>query len=158
MAAVLQYPNGIRAQHRPVRIATFNRSDSVHLAVRVSLLLLVTACASANRRATPRVSGTVPFQLTVRGSLYSGTAILDDQLKGTFAVSGPVEVKGSLKGTIVVDSLTLELSYATNPNNCTGTMTLTGAFASKQSRIATGTTQATDSCVGRMTGTFRLGQ
>jgi hypothetical protein len=130
----------------------------MHVAVRVILLILVTACSSTPRRAAPRISGTVPFQLTVRGSLYTGTAILDDRLNGTFAVNGPVEVKGSLKGTIVADSLTLELSYATNPNNCTGTMTLTGAFAAPQSRLASGTAQATDSCVGRMTGTFRLGQ
>jgi hypothetical protein len=130
----------------------------VQTAFRLVATFLLAACASTPRSTPPRISGTTPFQIVVRGSLYTGTAVLDDRLTGTFLVTGPVEVKGSLKGTIVADSLTVELSYTTTPNNCTGTMKLSGVFASPQSRLASGATEATDSCVGRMTGTFRLGQ
>lgn len=82
--------------------------------------------------------------------------MFDDKFDGTFTVKGPVEVKGTARGKSVGDSLTIDLTYATSPTPCTGTMKLIGAFSTRT--LAKGVVDATDSCVGKMSGTFEVGR
>src|SRR5688572_20158681 len=73
--------------------------------IRVTMLLAVSACATAARpQPGQRFAGTMPLQVTVRGSLYTGSALITpgagDALTGTFTIAGPVEVKGTLTGHV----------------------------------------------------------
>jgi hypothetical protein len=124
----------------------------------VGALLLLTACA-ARTRPTDRFIGQVPLQVTVRGSLYTGTASVarahGDQVSGTFALAGPVEVKGTLNGRIGASDVQLDLTYDIAANGCKGTMRLTGPTTNQ---MIEGAAEAQDSCVGKMTGTFKLGR
>ncbi|MGH7471527.1 MAG: hypothetical protein ACRENP_26545 [Longimicrobiales bacterium] len=126
----------------------------------VSALLLASACAAARSNAASRFTGQVPLQVTVRGSLYTGSATMTrgagNQTSGTLAIAGPVEVKGTLAGRIANNELTLDLTYDIAQNGCKGTMRLNGPIGS--STVVEGTAEAQDSCVGRMTGTFKLGK
>jgi hypothetical protein len=125
----------------------------------VGVLLLTAACAARSSPAS-RFAGAVPLQVTVRGSLYTGSAVLTrgagDATSGTFVMSGPVEVKGTLSGRIGNNEVTLDLTYSIVQNGCQGTMRLSGPMGT--SAVVEGTAEAQDSCVGRMTGTFKLGQ
>jgi hypothetical protein len=96
--------------------------------------------------------------MTIRGSMYTGTAVFTQGLQGTFSVTGPVEVKGSFQGKAVGDSLTLDMTYAIAANNCRGTMKLAGVFKSREVNVVEGPVNAIDSCVGSMGGTFRIGR
>lgn len=116
------------------------------------------ACASAGRKAPARLVGTLPLQLTLRGSSYTGTAIIDEHLAGTFTVVGPVEVKGALKASGARDSVAFEMTYAIAANNCRGTMKLAGRYRTDDANVAEGTVNAIDSCVGPMNGTFMIGR
>lgn len=122
-------------------------------------LLSASACASAGPAPAARFTGSIPLQVTVRGSLYTGNAILNrgpgDAVTGTFALSGPVEVKGTLTGRVTSSDVMLELLYDIAQNGCKGTMRLSGPTNEKT--MVEGAVQAQDSCVGQMTGTFKLG-
>jgi hypothetical protein len=122
-------------------------------------LLLLTACA-ARAKPAERFIGQVPLQVTVRGSLYTGTATVTrttgDQVSGTFTIAGPVEVKGTLTGHVGEKDVQLDLNYNIAANGCKGTMRLTGP-ATNAASLVEGAAEAQDSCVGRMTGTFKLG-
>jgi hypothetical protein len=128
--------------------------------MKVSALLLATACASAPAaRPLERFTGTQPLQVTARGSLYSGTATLEraaEGLSGTFTLAGPVEVKGRLTARETSGTMTLELTYDIAQNGCKGTMRLMGPV--NQSALVDGAMEAQDSCVGRMTGVFEFGR
>ena len=129
--------------------------------IRVVSALLTVSCASAPAaRPLDRFTGTQPLQVTARGSLYTGTATLSpgpgDALSGAFTLAGPVEVKGTLTGRTVADSVTLELTYNIAANGCKGTMRLTGPI--KPNSAVEGAAEAQDSCVGKMTGTFKFGR
>ena len=123
-------------------------------------LLLLTACA-AHSRPSDRFLGQVPLQVTVRGSLYTGALSVarasGDQVSGTFTLTGPVEVKGTLGGRIGQKDVQLDLNYEIAANGCKGTMRLTGP-ATTAGALVEGAAEAQDSCVGRMTGTFKLGR
>jgi len=126
----------------------------------IGIALLAGACASAPRaRSLDQFIGTQPLQVTARGSLYAGTATLSpgpaETVSGTFTLAGPVEVKGTLTGRTAGDSITFELKYSIAQNGCNGTMRLTGPM--KANAAVEGVTEAQDSCVGRMTGTFKFG-
>lgn len=98
------------------------------------------------------------MDLVVRGSSYRGSASIDDRGAGIFTATGPVQVTGTVHAREKGDSVTIDLAYAIAANNCRGTMRLIGAFKSPPSQLAEGSVEATDSCVGRMTGTFRAGR
>lgn len=125
----------------------------------VGALLLLAACAARSKPAD-RFIGQVPLQVTVRGSLYTGTATVararGDQVSGTFTLAGPVEVKGSLNGRIGSGDVQLDLTYDIAANGCKGTMRLTGPTTANP--IVEGAAEAQDSCVGKMAGTFKLGR
>jgi hypothetical protein len=124
----------------------------------LGVLLVLTACAARSRPAD-RFLGQMPLQVTVRGSLYAGSATLaratGDQVSGTFTLAGPVEVKGALSGRIGQKDAQLDLTYDIAANGCKGTMRLTGPTTAT---LVEGAAEALDSCVGRMTGTFKLGR
>ena len=132
----------------------------MHSIMKVSALLLAAACASAPAaRPIERFTGTQPLQVTARGSLYTGTATLNragDGLSGTFALAGPVEVKGTLTAREAAGTMTIELTYDIAQNGCKGTMRLTGPV--NQNAVVDGAMEAQDSCVGRMTGVFKFGR
>jgi hypothetical protein len=121
-------------------------------------LFVASACASAGPAPAVRFTGSVPLQVTVRGSLYTGTAILNrsggEAVEGTFTLKGPVEVKGTLAGRVTNTDIALELLYDIPQNGCKGTMRLSGPT---DQTMVEGAVDAQDSCVGRMTGTFKLG-
>ncbi len=127
----------------------------------VAALLVTSACAAAARsNPADRFTGVVPLQVTVRGSLYTGSATLTrgagDATSGTFAIVGPVEVKGTLTGRIAGSEVRLDLTYDIAQNGCKGTMRLSGPIGT--GTLVEGTAEAQDSCVGSMSGTFKLGE
>ena len=123
-------------------------------------LLILTACAARSRPAD-RFTGQLPLQVTVRGSLYTGTATLartnGEKVSGTFTLAGPVEVKGTLTGRIAQKDVQLDLTYDIAANGCKGTMRLAGPTTGSGVFVEGGA-EAQDSCVGKMTGTFKLGR
>jgi hypothetical protein len=129
------------------------------------IALLGTAACAAHRApdtmttaADTRFAGEAPLQMTIRGSGYTGTATLRrqaDSAVGTFRVTGPGTVQGNIRGRIAGNDMTLDLTYDVVENGCKGTLRLAGVIAAS---LAQGTAEAQDSCVGRMTGTFRLGR
>ena len=132
----------------------------------VTLLALfgTIACVTKRPSAVPsaapdtRFDGVTPLQLTMRGSGYTGTATLRrqaDSAIGTFRVSGPGTVQGSIRGRIAGNDVIFDLTYDVVENGCKGTLRLAGLVADA---LAQGTADAQDNCVGRMTGTFRLGR
>jgi hypothetical protein len=125
----------------------------------VAALLLLTACAA--RKPANRFIGEVPLQVTVRGSLYTGAATIArttrEQVNGTFTIAGPVEVKGTLSGRFGEKDVQLDFNYNIAANGCKGTMRLTGPTTTGATLVE-GPAEAQDSCVGRMTGTFKLGR
>lgn len=124
----------------------------------IAVLAALAACASTRRVQAPRLAGTVPLQITLRGSLYTGTASIDENTRGTFTVRGPVEVTGTLNGRMPGDSIVLQMTYTIAANNCKGTMEFAGTFKSRESKLAEGPVNALDSCVGKLAGTLRIGQ
>lgn len=122
-------------------------------------VVLLTACSSRRVEPVTRFTGDVPLQVTVRGSLYAGTATLTrtaaQAVTGTFVLAGPVEVRGTVSGQIDT-AVKLELIYAIAANGCKGTMRL--AAPTNETALVQGAVEAQDSCVGRMTGTFKLGR
>ena len=114
--------------------------------------------ATVNAAPTAQFSGDSPLQMTIRGSSYSGSINLKrqgDSASGTFRVVGPGTVHGNVRGRVTGNDVVLDLTYDVIENGCKGTMRLTGVIANA---IAQGAAEAQDSCVGRMTGTFRLGR
>jgi hypothetical protein len=125
----------------------------------LAALMMATACASAGRStaAPPRLRGTVPLEIVVRGARYAGTAVLGDRMQGTFSAKGPVEVTGTLQGRGSGNAIEFDVTYSIAANGCRGTMKFTGTFTSNTATVASGPVDATDSCVGKMTGTFKVG-
>jgi hypothetical protein len=132
----------------------------------VTLLTLLGAAACAANRTTAapvaapdaRFAGESRLDLTMRGSGYTGTATLKhqaDSVIGTFRVTGPGTVHGNIRGRITGNDMTLDLTYDVVENGCKGTLRLAGLIAVA---LAQGTAEAQDTCVGRMTGTFKLGR
>ena len=122
------------------------------------LALLLCGCATNPATQQP-LQGTIPLELVIRGSGYNGSMVLAaaaaDSVKGTFSAAGPVEVRGTVSGRATKSDVQLDLTYETS-QSCKGTMRLTGAFR-EGTRIAEGSAEAADGCVGRLTGTFKVG-
>lgn len=105
--------------------------------------------------------GDVPISVIVRGSSYAGTASIvqtkGDSVSGTVTLTGPVEVKGALRGVLSTSRMQIDLVYTIALNGCRGTMKLSAPVVNDAQTIE-GPVDAQDSCVGAMTGTFRLGK
>ena len=125
--------------------------------------MFVAACAGNPK---PGESG-YPYNLTgryqaeflVEGTPYRGTMDLTTApggaVTGSFAVTDPGQVVGSVEGTIVADSLDFQIPYEILENGCAGVVTGRGAIAEGGSGLG-GAIELEDACDGQMSGTLTL--
>ena len=125
--------------------------------------MFVAACAGNPQ---PGESG-YPYNLTgryqaeflVEGNPYRGTMDLTTAaggvVTGSFAVTDPAQVVGSVEGTIVADSLDFQMPYEILDNGCAGTVHGRAGIAEGGTGFGS-PIRLDDSCGGEMTGTVTV--
>lgn len=134
--------------------------------IATTLILCAAFAAACAGNPQPGDSG-YPFNLTgryqaeflVEGSPYRGTMDLTTApggaVTGSFAVTDPGQVVGTVEGTIVADSLDFEIPYEILENGCAGVVRGRGAIVEGGSGLA-GPIQLDDACDGQMSGSLTL--
>ncbi len=131
-----------------------------------TLILFAAFAAGCAGNPQPGESG-YPYNLTgryqaeflVEGNPYRGTMDLSTApggaVSGSFAVTDPGQVVGSVEGTIVADSLDFAIPYEILENGCAGIVRGRGAIVQGGAGLA-GPIQLDDACDGQMSGTLTL--
>lgn len=86
------------------------------------------------------------FQMDVRTDPGGG-------FEGSYAVTSPVSMSGSVEGAIVADSARFSLEYVNPMDGCGGTLNGNGTVESGGGAFA-GRVRVNDSCNGYLAGTF----
>ena len=132
---------------------------------RTSLCLappLLAACAANPKPGEPgypyNLSGPYQVEVVVQGTPYHGMMDLSMEpggaLGGTFQVIDPVQVGGSIEGTIAADTLDFRMPYEQS-NECSGVVSGRIAVAAGGA-TASGPVVVDDSCGGPMNGTISI--
>ena len=131
-----------------------------------SLILFAAFAAACAGNPEPGESG-YPYNLTgryqaefvVEGTPYRGTMDLSTApggaVTGSFTVSDPAEVVGSVEGTLLADSLDFQMPYEILETGCAGVVRGRGAVAEAGAGMG-GAIQVDDACDGQMSGTLTL--
>jgi hypothetical protein len=126
-------------------------------------ILIVAGCAG---NPGPGESG-YPFNLTgryqaeflVEGTPYRGTMDLTTApggaVSGSFEVTDPAQVVGTVEGTLVADTLEFQIPYEILQNGCAGVVRGRGAVAEGGTGLG-GAIELDDACDGQMSGTLTL--
>jgi len=134
--------------------------------IATSLILFAAFAAACAGNPEPGESG-YPYNLTgryqaeflVEGNPYRGTMDLTTApggaVTGSFAVTDPAQVVGSVEGTIVADSLDFQIPYEILENGCAGVVRGRGGIAEGGTGLG-GAIQLEDACDGQMSGTLTL--
>ena len=105
------------------------------------------------------LTGRYQAEFLVEGNPYRGTMDLTTApggaVTGSFAVTDPGQVVGSVEATIVADSLDFQIPYEILENGCAGVVRGRGAIAEGGTGL-TGAIQLDDACDGQMSGTLTL--
>ena len=131
------------------------------ISLRLALPFLV-ACAANPKPGEPgypyNLSGPYQVEVVVQGTPYHGMMDLSMEpggaLGGTFQVIDPVQVAGSIEGTIAADTLDFRMPYEQS-NECSGVVSGRIAVAAGGA-TASGPVVVDDSCGGPMNGTISI--
>ena len=134
----------------------------------LSCLVLVAAAAFAACAGNPQpgepgypynLIGRYQAEFIVDGTPYRGTMDLSTApggaVSGTFMVTEPAHVDGTVEGAIVADTVDFQMPYEIQENGCSGVVYGRSAITDGGSGFG-GAIRLDDSCGGEMTGTAAI--
>ena len=134
----------------------------------IAHLLILSAAFAAGCAGNPEPGESgYPFNLTGRyqaefvvdGTPYRGTMDLSTAsggaVSGSFAVTDPTQVVGTVEGAIVADSLDFQMPYEILENGCAGVVHGRGAIVEGGTGLG-GAIRLDDACSGELNGTLTL--
>jgi len=105
------------------------------------------------------LSGSYTGEILVEGMAFSfGMDVVTQKggaFEGTYEVTGPVSMNGTVAGTLVADTARFALEYVNPMDGCGGTLDGTGTVDSGGAAFA-GRVRVNDSCNGDLSGTFSM--
>ena len=121
------------------------------------------ACAANPKPGEPgypyNLDGPYQVEVVVDGTPYRGlmelTTAPGGSVNGSFMVTAPVHVDGTVEGAIVADTLDFRMPYAIQENGCVGVVTGRGGVAHGGGAFS-GPVALDDSCGGAMSGTISI--
>lgn len=121
------------------------------------------ACAANPKPGEPgypyNLDGPYQVEVVVDGTPYRGmmelTTAPGGSVNGSFMVTAPVHVDGTVEGAIVADTLDFRMPYAIQENGCVGVVTGRGGVAQGGGAFS-GPVALDDSCGGAMSGTISI--
>lgn len=134
--------------------------------IRFSMSLMILAMVVVGCAANPKpgdagyafnVTGTYEADFDLEGIVYSGSIDLSTApggvVEGSFDLSDPVPIQGTVRGTISADTLSYEGEYTSLSDGCAGAVTGSGVVLTGGESV-TGEFGIDDMCGGQMGGTF----
>ena len=121
------------------------------------------ACAANPKPGEPgypyNLSGAYQVEVVVDGAPYRGTMELSTApggtVNGSFLVTEPVHVAGTVEGAIVADTLDFRMPYEIQENGCAGVVSGRGGVAEGGGAFSSPVV-LDDSCGGEMSGTISI--
>jgi hypothetical protein len=121
------------------------------------------ACAANPKPGEPgypyNLDGPYQVEVVVDGTPYRGmmelTTAPGGSVNGSFMVTAPVHVDGTVEGAIVADTLDFRMPYAIQENGCVGVVTGRGGVTQGGGAFS-GPVALDDSCGGAMNGTITI--
>lgn len=121
------------------------------------------ACAANPKPGEPgypyNLGGAYQVEVVVDGSPYRGTMQLSTAaggvVSGSFLVTEPAHVAGTVEGAIVADTLDFQMPYEIQENGCVGVVSGRGSVAEGGGAFSAPVV-LDDSCGGEMSGTISI--
>jgi len=132
-------------------------------AIVVVIAGMAAACAGNPGPGEPgypfNLQGVYSGEVLIEGEAYGVTMDLatgpGGVLDGSYQVTSPIRMAGSLNGALVADTVTFTLSYTNPMDGCGGTLDGTGTVAEGRQSFS-GRASVNDSCGGYLSGTFMM--